>query len=301
MIASYISDLLYRHQCVIVPSFGAFVASTVSAKVEENTHTFFPPQKTIIFNTSIKNNDGLLANYIASVEKCTFEEANEKIKQQVVIWKQTLQQSANIQLPKIGIITKNTTTSTLCFEAEKETNFLTSSFGLASIPSSPIKRIVDTTEKTEPVIATVVKKEKKYAFLKYAAAIAIATTIGLSIYNINHNKKVAKEALLVHKNVQQQVDKKIQEATFFIDVPAKEVVLPVAKEKLPYHLVAGAFRSEKNANKKLLELKKQGYKATKLPQNKYQLFPVAYGSYKTLEEAKADRKNIPTEVWLMVE
>jgi hypothetical protein len=55
---TYISDLLYRYDCVTIPGFGAFLTQRVSAKIHESTHTFYPPKK-----------DGLLANYIAEVEK----------------------------------------------------------------------------------------------------------------------------------------------------------------------------------------------------------------------------------------
>ena len=40
---SYISDLLYRYDCVIVPEFGAFLSHTVSAEI--NGNTFYPPKK----------------------------------------------------------------------------------------------------------------------------------------------------------------------------------------------------------------------------------------------------------------
>ena len=66
IIANYISDLLYRYDCVIVPDFGGFVANRIGAQVNNFTHTFSPPTKQITFNGLLKHNDGLLANYIAS-------------------------------------------------------------------------------------------------------------------------------------------------------------------------------------------------------------------------------------------
>jgi cell division protein FtsN len=83
------------------------------------------------------------------------------------------------------------------------------------------------------------------------------------------------------------------------------VAAPV-EEKMPYHLVAGAYRSEENANKAIAELNAAGFeKAKMLPINKHNLYPVVYASFKTLNEAQIERKNIQkthnAEAWLMIE
>ncbi|MBU2061164.1 MAG: SPOR domain-containing protein, partial [Bacteroidetes bacterium] len=86
-IDSYISQLLYRYQCVTVPGLGAFLTETQSAQWIESTNSFFPPKKMISFNTNLKNNDGLLANHIASSEKISYNYAVNAIEYQVVKWK----------------------------------------------------------------------------------------------------------------------------------------------------------------------------------------------------------------------
>jgi hypothetical protein len=71
----YIDQLLFRYQCVTVPGFGAFLTETQSTQWIESTNTFSPPKKLLSFNSNIKNNDGLLANHIATTEKITYETA----------------------------------------------------------------------------------------------------------------------------------------------------------------------------------------------------------------------------------
>ena len=80
---TYISDLLYRYECVTVPEFGSFLTQRVSAKIHETTHAFYPPKKVLSFNEQINQNDGLLARYIADVEKVPFETATKTIKKRV--------------------------------------------------------------------------------------------------------------------------------------------------------------------------------------------------------------------------
>jgi len=50
-IATYISDLLYRYECVILPGFGAFLSQKVSAEFNEKEQNFYPPKKQISFNS----------------------------------------------------------------------------------------------------------------------------------------------------------------------------------------------------------------------------------------------------------
>jgi hypothetical protein len=103
---NYISDLLYRYECVIVPNFGGFVTNETSAKVNHFTHTFYPPSKKITFNSHLKHNDGLLANYIASVENSSFSEAVKSINISVEKWKSTLLVEA-VEINKTGTLSLN--------------------------------------------------------------------------------------------------------------------------------------------------------------------------------------------------
>ena len=106
IIANYISDLLYRYDCVIVPDFGGFVANRVGAQVNNFTHTFSPPTKQITFNGLLKHNDGLLANYIASSENISFEKASTAISLSVIRWQNELQSKA-VKIENLGSLSLN--------------------------------------------------------------------------------------------------------------------------------------------------------------------------------------------------
>ena len=75
MIANYIYDLLYRYECVIVPEFGAFLTQKHSAFIDKSSNIMLAPRKEISFNEQLKQNDGLLANHIQLIDKCSYEEA----------------------------------------------------------------------------------------------------------------------------------------------------------------------------------------------------------------------------------
>lgn len=311
-IESYISQLLYRYQCVTVPGFGAFLTEIQSAQLIESSHSFFPPKKMISFNANLKNNDGLLANHIAQAEKTSYEYAISAIQYEVFNWKKSLQENGLFSVKNVGNFSLNADNN-LIFAPYDQTNYLTNSFGLSAFVSPVVKRelfeqkieaLEDTIEENE-VIEFIPERRKTSSYLKYAAVfvlgLGLAGAIGYPVYE----QHIANETILVEKNVQKQVHNKIQEATFFIENPIPAVTLTVKEEKMSYHIMAGAFRDEKNAQKKFEELSKEGYKARRISQNKHGLFPVLYGSYVTLAEAEKAKKEIQNndnpDAWVLVE
>ena len=73
-IQKYVVELLFKHDCVIIPNLGGFVAQYKSAALDEVTGFFSPPSKQILFNINLKNNDGLLANEIAQRKQITYND-----------------------------------------------------------------------------------------------------------------------------------------------------------------------------------------------------------------------------------
>lgn len=311
-IEKHISDLLYRYQCVTVPGFGAFLTETVSAHVTGSASSFFPPKKVVSFNANVKNNDGLLANHVALQEKMSYELAVVKIGDVVNEWTYLLQNHNRVVLKNIGEISVNNEMNWV-FEPANTVNYLTDSFGLTPFVSPEItrevlKQEVEALEEKAPIIFTPERK-KDYSYLKYAAIFVVMLGAGGFGYKTYYDQQIETKTLAVQKNVQEKIQQQIQEATFVISAPVEAVELSVAapvEEKMPYHLVAGAYRSEVNANKAIAELKAAGFENAKmLPINKHNLYPVVYGSFKNLNEAQTERKNIQKshneEAWLLIE
>ncbi len=311
-IEPYIAQLLYRYQCVTVPGFGAFLTEIQSAQLIESSHSFFPPKKIISFNAYLKNNDGLLANHIAQAEKTSYEYAVSAIQYGVHNWKKALQENGLFSIKNVGNFSLNADKN-LIFTPYDQTNYLTNSFGLSAFVSPVVKRelfeqkieaLEENIQESE-VIALIPERRRTSAYLKYAAifvlALGLTGAIGYPVYQ----QQIANQTIIVEQSVQKQVQYKIQEATFFIENPVPAVTLTVKEEKMSYHIMAGAFRDESNAQKKFEQLSSQGYKARRIPQNKHGLFPVLYGSYATFAEAEKAKQEIQKtenpDAWVLVE
>lgn len=306
-IEQYISQLLYRYQCVTVPGFGAFLAEMQPAQLNESSNAFYPPKKLISFNANVRNNDGLLANHIAQAEKTTYDEAVEAIGSEVGIWKNILEINERFTLKNIGELSLNHEKN-IVFAPYDQFNYLKEAFGLSSFVSPGIKREAykqeaEAIEEKAPIAITP-EKRKSRPYLRYTAIVALALTAAGSIGYKLYERQIDQNTLVTEKSVQKAVQQKIQEATFFIETPMPAVTLSVKEEAMPYHVVAGAFRQESNADRIYHTLSDKGFKARRLPKNRHGLYPVLYGSYPSYREAykamSEIKRNDNPDAWLLI-
>ena len=75
----YISDLLFLHDCVIIPDFGGFICNYKSAYIDDESGLICPPSKDILFNRNLTHNDGLLVSWIAGKENISYEKATSQL------------------------------------------------------------------------------------------------------------------------------------------------------------------------------------------------------------------------------
>lgn len=307
-LTTYISDLLYRYECVIIPGFGAFLTRYQSAHIDTLSNTFHPPSKIVSFNKQLQANDGLFANYVASVEKCSYETALQKIRSFTAEITSALSEGKTISFTKIGQFSLNEE-RLLQFEPLQHQNFSTSSFGLSSFVSEQIRREVATeTEKSLNEKATILltpeRKEAK-PYLKYAAVAAIGLLVcgfgGLKLYE----NQVQKFNYAERQKANSLLENQIQEATFVIENPLPVLNLQLPKHIGKYHIVAGAFRMEENATKKMDQLRAEGFSPFKMDVTRYGLHQVLYASFADRVEALAKLHQIQrtenADAWLLVQ
>ncbi len=291
-IENYISDLLYRYNCVIVPDFGAFLTQQASAIHHDNTNSFYPPKKEVAFNAQLQNNDGLLANYIAEFENTPYQNAVSKIELEVTALKSKLLAGQTINLQNIGALTLNSE-SQIVFRPINSVNYLTDAFGLSHFSKAPYvareahKATVVALEASAPLALTLETRSKKTNWLKYAAVAVILLGLSSAISTGIYSNTIHNQNEIAVQNANAKLDAKVQEATFVISNPLPAVILSLDKAQTGnYHIVAGAFRIEANAERKVKQLKAKGFTGAKIVgQNATGLYVVIYGSFQTKEEA----------------
>ncbi|WP_419213280.1 SPOR domain-containing protein [Maribacter sp. X9] len=312
----YISDLLYRYNCVVVPGFGAFLTQKTTARINQDTNTFFAPSKSVAFNGQLISNDGLLVSYVSESEKISFEDALSNIEERVKWWKYILKEESSLTLKNIGLLTTNAEGKIL-FQPASEPNYLTSSFGLSNFNSIPVTREVlkEEVEAMEEKIPFVISPERREnngfrPYLKYAAILLLAFSTGVTGYRIYQQQRSNEQ--VVRQDAQEYVTKQIQKATFFdiaplelptVTVAAKTNVVPANEKGEMHHIVAGAFRIKANADRKIEELQEKGFDAAYFGTNAYGLHVVTYASYANATDAlralRVIKRTQSKDAWLL--
>ena len=286
----HIYPLLKEYNCVVIPNFGSFVCRNISAKFSENHSQLLPPNKEIVFNKNLRENDGVLIKTISGVKNISYSESEKKINSWVKKINKKINSGKSISFQNIGLLRK--VDKNFIFEVNRNSIFLKSSYGLSSVDSLEINN------------TKVIKPSFNNIMLKYAAILILFVSFSAisinsyfnSVKNFNENS---------YSIASKEINKKIQRATFNISPAVPLVTLPIEKKYGNFHIIAGSFRFEENSLKMIDLLQKKGFmEARKVGVNQYGLIQVAYNSYDSVEQARAAlvllRDSQDENAWLLI-
>ena len=280
-----INSLLYTNDCVTVPGFGSFIVNKFSSVYDEKKGKFYPPSRRVSFNSKIKNNDGLLANFISEKETISYEAAVKNIHNEVISWKKKLN-TEPILLDNIGELSYNSDEN-IIFSPDLDSNHFLGSYGLPSIYYKKQQDLVSTYNESTLKKYNDLKGNSSISrvpdFVKYAAALVIifSTTVFLSNQYEEYNFQ---NQLILEQENRQKTIQRVESAVFdFGSIPAIELEVKVQVNK--FHIIAGAFGVKSNADKLYKSLLSKGYNPTKLPLNDKGLIPISFDNFSNRKDA----------------
>ena len=280
-----INSLLYTNDCVTVPGFGSFIVNKFSSVYDEKKGKFYPPSRRVSFNPKIKNNDGLLANFISEKETISYEVAVKNIHNEVISWKKKLN-TEPILLDNVGELSYNSDEN-IIFSPDLDSNHFLGSYGLPSIYYKKQQDLVSTYNESTLKKYNDLKGNSSISrvpdFVKYAAAlvIIIMTTVFLSNEYEEYNFQ---NQLILDQENRQKTIQRVESAVFdFGSIPAIELEVKVQVNK--FHIIAGAFGVKSNADKLYKSLLSKGYNPTKLPLNDKGLIPISFDNFSNRKDA----------------
>lgn len=139
MITKYISELLFDHNCVIVPEFGAFISKETPAMLDYVNHVLTPPSKEVVFNGQLLTDDGMLIGRVAEKQGVTMTEAAKKVHDFAMRSLAVIEASGVLRLDELGVLSRVNDTD-FVFQLDENLNLLGDAFGLASLKTQPIYR-----------------------------------------------------------------------------------------------------------------------------------------------------------------
>ena len=299
-----INILLYTNDCVTVPEFGSFIINKFSSIYDENKGKFYPPSRRVSFNSKIKSNDGLIANFISKESGISYEDAVKKVHTEVVSWKKILNEESLV-LKNIGELSYNSDEN-IVFVPDLDSNHFLGSFGLPTIyykkkltseytyNKSTLKKYND----LKPNNA----ESKVPEFIKYAAAMVLIISATF-FFNNEYEKYTFQQKILLEQENRQRTIERVENAIFdFGSIPAIELKVKLKSNK--YHIIAGAFGIKSNADKLYKNLLTKGYNPTKLPLNDKGLIPISFDNFSNRKDAVVALRQLQAsenkDAWIFV-
>lgn len=100
----HILYLIRRHDCVIVPGFGAFITERIPSRIDSETLTVFAPEIRIGFNSELTADDGILIHSVARRNRVSYQDARRVVEHSVGSFNQRLDEGGIVELKGIGTI-----------------------------------------------------------------------------------------------------------------------------------------------------------------------------------------------------
>jgi nucleoid DNA-binding protein len=273
-VSAFIRELLFGHDCVIVPGFGGFIGNYTPARIDKNSGTFYPPVKQISFNRNLNHNDGLLIGRISGSSNINYGDARNLVDEYVIEMRKKLEKGEKVDLDHIGSFLQNQEGS-IQFEPDRSANYHLDSYGLESFQCLPLegydvrKRVIRHIGKDPVKQASMRKILWRAAVIIPLLSVLVAIPLKTDLFKskveaTTMNPLVTAEFELNKKAVDESVKNettKIEESNKIIsEEPASpEVVVTTPAESDVYFLITGSFKSEENAISQANMLKSEGF------------------------------------------
>lgn len=307
-------ELLHKHECVVVPAFGGFIAKQKSAYVDFELGLIHPPFREIGFNIQLQSNDGLLVNQFAAQYQLDYTASLDAVGQQVATWNEALRQGKQVSIPKIGNFKKDLE-GNIQFEQDRSFNLLMSAYGLELVGFIPAKPLVSEGEKA-------VKNNRQ--LWKYAAAAAIAIPIafysiwipvktpalesGMFSYQDFNPFKTQNENTYTETQIDLPRIEHVSIETTYTD--AYELhVNPVVAQNEPtitliephvMYCIAGCFSSEENANRLVQKLEGLGFNCSILHEGSLYKVSLGHGfSEESVDSILNKANSLNIQTWIL--
>ncbi|MCM1163552.1 MAG: hypothetical protein NC339_04810 [Muribaculaceae bacterium] len=265
-LALHIEYLLLRHDCVIVPGMGAFLAHNSGAVVDESTGMLMPPARTLGYNSELTHNDGLLIESVARREHKTFEAARAQVDKAVSAFMFQLKEETTLPIGNLGSLTADAETGSLVFTpADVKTSLINlPSCGLQPVRLRPLEEepelVVDAAATETHTRRRRIRKDR-VAWVA-ASMMALLLVIGMAFIRPDSNSNERHEYASIDSGLRSNVGNALaSEAEKTLEI-SREILLNIARPVVlegvqkvhmqamvadRYLLVVGSFPSEKAA------------------------------------------------------
>lgn len=179
-VIEHIEYLVRRHDCVVIPSWGAFIAHYQPARYDDAESLFYPPSRDISFNVNVDHNDGLLTSSISRRKQISFASAAKIVEEDVAELKLCLERDGSVSLGNVGRFIRQEESAPIFEPSASIVDFET-----ACLLPVQAESLVDETAENKSQHNEEETLKPRPAFIpkaiRVAAAVAIAVSVGLAM------------------------------------------------------------------------------------------------------------------------
>ncbi|MGD0340824.1 MAG: SPOR domain-containing protein [Bacteroidales bacterium] len=266
-ITAFIRELLFSHDCVIIPGLGGFIGNYTPARIDKSTSTFYPPVKQISFNRNLNHNDGLLVGRISESAKVNYGDARNLVEEYVASVRKKLEKGEKVVFDNIGSFINNQE-GNIQFEPDTSVNYHLDSFGLESFNFQPLEnydvrnRVIRHIDKDPAKRASMRKILWRAAVIIPLLAIIVAVPFKTNIFKSKvETTSLNPLASAEFENNKSAVDEKAAALKENHETASSspEIVISAPGSTVSYCIITGSFRSRNNAETQVGMLKKEGF------------------------------------------
>jgi len=269
-ITAFIRELLFSHDCVIIPGFGGFIGNYTPSRIDKESSTFYPPVKQVSFNRNLNHNDGLLIGKISGSAKIAYGDARNIVEEFSASLRRKLERGEKVTFDNIGSFTNNQE-GNVQFEPDRSVNYHLDSYGLDSFQFFPlegydVRRRVTRRIDKGPVLHSTMKK---VLWRTVVIVPLLAVLVAIPVFRPDiFRSKVEKSNLNPLAAAEFENNKKAVDETVITIPPAVEenTIQPVAVTPQPvvgqeynYCLITGSFKLMENAERQADMLRQDGF------------------------------------------
>ena len=253
-IIEHIEYLITRHDCVVVPGWGAFIANYNASSYHAETAALSRPRRSIGFNASVSHNDGLLAQSLMRREGLEYSEAMRFIADSVTTFRQQLAMNCEVSMGRLGYFRRNEGRF-IEFVPFFHANGSDQYYGLEDLEIKDVATLEHDIEIAEKSVAAVVTKERNLfsrKAIRTAASVAVLLGLGILLSTpiiVNRDQHfMASMAPAVTAPQPQQLGVTVEPGVTsqaITTVAATPTIASVGNESGQYYMVIATLRNQK--------------------------------------------------------
>ena len=317
---TFLEDLLYDHECVIIPQFGGFVVNAQDYQFNAKENKIYPKRKCVAFNEKLKTDDRFLTTEWAKKQSISHKEASVEIATISTELKSKISSEGYVTVGELGVFTLNSE-NRLSFSPNPDFNADLSVFGLFPVSlghalpkeKKPVLEEAPVAEDLptytpEPTPIKLSKSSYVYALIGFIIG-------GLGAFFLTEPSSQQSQSSLNPIKIEKKVAAPVAIAAPAVPAPVqmdtvqkKEIAAPVLEEAPAnqdvIYLIAASFQTLAQAEKGLKEFKSRGFDQAEiiLKNDQTKFYRISLGTEHSMESGYAKASELKTskkvDIWV---